>query len=250
MEKNKERSEKTNSSFELLQERKKKQKTSNSLCLFCSVARALRSPDKWFRWPDLTQKSPQIPSNFGEIPSLMDSQEVSEKGNMAYLILRWSLALVLPIVAIFALSLLVGFVAIFVANSSVPSPISVSSQCRIVSSSKSFFKINTYKYVCSEWKLSWVCLDAWMSLFGWLKIANRNKKSRMFAVCYICQRYHPGWLLELWPKLLAFLGLVYSAFMSFTGILKEGALKLHTQYVTLLSHEYKCVNWNSCLMEW
>ncbi|XP_008238060.1 PREDICTED: uncharacterized protein LOC103336739 [Prunus mume] len=65
----------------------------------------------------------------------MDSQEVSEKGNMAYLILRWSLALVLPIVAIFALSLFVGFVAIFVANSSVPSPISVSSQCRIVSSS-------------------------------------------------------------------------------------------------------------------
>ncbi|XP_068327645.1 uncharacterized protein [Pyrus communis] len=65
----------------------------------------------------------------------MDSEEVSAKGSVANLILRWSLGLLFLIVAFFSLSLLVAFVAVFVANSSIPSSISVSSQCRIVSSS-------------------------------------------------------------------------------------------------------------------
>lgn len=65
----------------------------------------------------------------------MDSQEDSQKDNVGFVILRWSLALLFPIVAFSSLSLLVVLVAVFVANSSVTSPISVSSQCRIVSSS-------------------------------------------------------------------------------------------------------------------
>ncbi|KAH7514794.1 hypothetical protein FEM48_Zijuj11G0128300 [Ziziphus jujuba var. spinosa] len=74
----------------------------------------------------------------------MDSQEVSEgirtttttteKSNLALTILRWSLALLCPILGFFTLSFLVGFVAVFVANSSVSNPISVPSQCKIVSS--------------------------------------------------------------------------------------------------------------------
>ncbi|XP_004300141.1 PREDICTED: uncharacterized protein LOC101302166 [Fragaria vesca subsp. vesca] len=58
--------------------------------------------------------------------------DLSQKG---YLILRWSLALLFPIVAFSSLSLLLISVTVFVSNSSVPGPISVSSQCRIVSSS-------------------------------------------------------------------------------------------------------------------
>ncbi|XP_028960218.1 uncharacterized protein [Malus domestica] len=65
----------------------------------------------------------------------MDSEEASAKGSVANLILRWSLCLLLPILAFFSLSLFVAFVAVFVADSSIPSPISVPSQCRIVSSS-------------------------------------------------------------------------------------------------------------------
>ncbi|XP_050130902.1 uncharacterized protein LOC126607386 [Malus sylvestris] len=76
-----------------------------------------------------------MPFNLRQVPSLMDSEEVSVKGSVANLILRWSLGLLLLIVAFFSLSLLVAFVAVFVANSSIPSSISVSSQCRIVSSS-------------------------------------------------------------------------------------------------------------------
>lgn len=65
----------------------------------------------------------------------MDSEEASAKGSVANLILRWSLGLLLPILAFFSLSLFVAFVVVFAADSSIPSPISVSSQCRIVSSS-------------------------------------------------------------------------------------------------------------------
>ncbi|XP_062029981.1 uncharacterized protein LOC133745839 [Rosa rugosa] len=63
----------------------------------------------------------------------MDSQDVSQK--KGYLILRWSLALLFPIVAFSSLSLFLVLVTVFVSNSSVSVPISVSSQCRIVSSS-------------------------------------------------------------------------------------------------------------------
>ncbi|KAM5573700.1 hypothetical protein ABKV19_013308 [Rosa sericea] len=63
----------------------------------------------------------------------MDSQDVSQK--KGYLILRWSLALLFPIVAFSSLSLFLVLVTLFVSNSSVSGPISVSSQCRIVSSS-------------------------------------------------------------------------------------------------------------------
>ncbi|PRQ19100.1 hypothetical protein RchiOBHm_Chr7g0213391 [Rosa chinensis] len=63
----------------------------------------------------------------------MDSQDVSQK--KGYLILRWSLAVLFPIVAFCSLSLFLVLVTVFVSNSSVSGPISVSSQCRIVSSS-------------------------------------------------------------------------------------------------------------------
>ncbi|KAF3447884.1 hypothetical protein FNV43_RR08590 [Rhamnella rubrinervis] len=65
----------------------------------------------------------------------MDSQEVSEKANLPSSMLRWSLALIFSVVSFFTLSFLVGFVSVFVANSSVTNPTSVPSQCKIVSSS-------------------------------------------------------------------------------------------------------------------
>ncbi|XP_040987493.1 uncharacterized protein LOC121235236 isoform X1 [Juglans microcarpa x Juglans regia] len=69
----------------------------------------------------------------------MDSLEVSsadtEKKGFPFLLLRFSLAILFPLISFFALSFLFLFTTIFVANSSVSSPISVPSQCKIVSSS-------------------------------------------------------------------------------------------------------------------
>lgn len=127
----------------------------------------------------------------------MDSQEVSQNGNVGFLILRWSLALLFPIVAFSSLSLLVVLVAVFVANSSVTSPISVSSQCRIVSSSKLL--------LCCRWILN-------LGLFGLLE-------------CHC--------LVELKMACFALLGLI---FMSFTKISKAKPIKITHLYATLLSH--------------
>ncbi|GMN40752.1 hypothetical protein TIFTF001_009978 [Ficus carica] len=69
----------------------------------------------------------------------MDSDDDSEtrtcKGSWPVLILRCSLALLFPILSFFVFSFFVGLVAVFLANSSASSPISVPSQCKIVSSS-------------------------------------------------------------------------------------------------------------------
>ncbi|EXB49813.1 hypothetical protein L484_006351 [Morus notabilis] len=64
-----------------------------------------------------------------------DYETRASKRNFPFLILRWSLALILHTLSFFVLSFFVGLVAIFLANSSVSSPISVPSQCKIVSSS-------------------------------------------------------------------------------------------------------------------
>ncbi|KAL5550822.1 hypothetical protein UlMin_000998 [Ulmus minor] len=68
----------------------------------------------------------------------MDSEECerrTRKGNLPSVILRWSLTLLSLVVSFFVLLFLLGFVAVFLANSSVTSTISVPSQCKIVSSS-------------------------------------------------------------------------------------------------------------------
>ncbi|KAE8055768.1 hypothetical protein FH972_012590 [Carpinus fangiana] len=61
--------------------------------------------------------------------------ERSEKKGIPFVLLRCSLALLFPIFIFFSMSFLVGFVAVFAANSQISSPISVPSQCKIVSSS-------------------------------------------------------------------------------------------------------------------
>ncbi|KAF4378553.1 hypothetical protein CsatB_003049 [Cannabis sativa] len=65
----------------------------------------------------------------------MESERRTRKRSLPFLILRWSLALLFPIVSFFVLSFLVGLVAVFLADSPVSGPISVPSQCKIVSSS-------------------------------------------------------------------------------------------------------------------
>ncbi|GAV68479.1 hypothetical protein CFOL_v3_11982 [Cephalotus follicularis] len=66
---------------------------------------------------------------------LMDPQEISEeaKKGFRYLILRFILALLFPILAIFVLSSLIGLVVVYFGESSISSPVSVPSQCKIVS---------------------------------------------------------------------------------------------------------------------
>ncbi|KAB1226458.1 hypothetical protein CJ030_MR1G014165 [Morella rubra] len=68
----------------------------------------------------------------------MDSQEGSssktEKKGLLSVLLRCSLALIFPMICFFALSFLLCFVAVSFANSSISNPISLPSQCKIVSS--------------------------------------------------------------------------------------------------------------------
>ncbi|XWS62262.1 hypothetical protein CRYUN_Cryun07bG0195100 [Craigia yunnanensis] len=67
----------------------------------------------------------------------MDSQELPDNGNkgLPYMLLRIAFALLFPIFAFFSLSFLVGLLAIFMGELSISNPISVSTQCKIVSSS-------------------------------------------------------------------------------------------------------------------
>ncbi|KAK9276048.1 hypothetical protein L1049_005579 [Liquidambar formosana] len=69
----------------------------------------------------------------------MDSQEevseIAKKQGFLILILRCFFALLFPLFALLSLSFLVGFVAVFIGDFSIHSPISVPSQCKIVSSS-------------------------------------------------------------------------------------------------------------------
>ncbi|XP_021299557.1 uncharacterized protein LOC110428155 [Herrania umbratica] len=67
----------------------------------------------------------------------MDSQEVPDNGNKGFLcmLLRIAFALLFPIFAFFSLSFLVGFVAVFIGELSIPNSITVPTQCKIVSSS-------------------------------------------------------------------------------------------------------------------
>ncbi|PON44792.1 exopolysaccharide production negative regulator [Parasponia andersonii] len=65
----------------------------------------------------------------------MDSERRTGKRSLPFVILRWSLALLFPILSFFVLSFIVGLVAVLLADSPVTSPISVPSQCKIVSTS-------------------------------------------------------------------------------------------------------------------
>lgn len=71
----------------------------------------------------------------------MDSPELSQRNKKSlqsrYVILRWSFAVLFSVLAFLSLSFMVGFVTVLVGDSSMSSPISVPSQCKIVSSSKS-----------------------------------------------------------------------------------------------------------------
>ena len=68
----------------------------------------------------------------------MDSQEILDNGNKGfnYMLLRIAFALLFPIFAFFSLSVLVGFVSIFMGELSISNPIYLPTQCKIVSSSK------------------------------------------------------------------------------------------------------------------
>ncbi|KAI4314566.1 hypothetical protein L6164_027460 [Bauhinia variegata] len=68
------------------------------------------------------------------------SQDVSEsqgtkKKGLLFLVLQWILALLLPIVFLLSLPFLVGFIVVIIANSSITIPMSMPTQCKIVSSS-------------------------------------------------------------------------------------------------------------------
>ncbi|KAK8360873.1 hypothetical protein V6Z11_A03G001200 [Gossypium hirsutum] len=67
----------------------------------------------------------------------MDSQELPDNGNKGfrYMLLRIAFALLFPIFAFFSLSFLVGLLAIFMGELSISNPISIPTQCKIVSSS-------------------------------------------------------------------------------------------------------------------
>ncbi|KAA3469302.1 Exopolysaccharide production negative regulator [Gossypium australe] len=67
----------------------------------------------------------------------MDSQELPDNGNKGfrYMLLRIAFALLFPIFVLFLLSFLVCLLAIFMGELSISDPISVPTQCKIVSSS-------------------------------------------------------------------------------------------------------------------
>lgn len=69
----------------------------------------------------------------------MDSPELTQRNKKSlqsrYVILRWSFAVLFSVLAFLSLSFMVGFVTVLVGDSSMSSPISVPSQCKIVSSS-------------------------------------------------------------------------------------------------------------------
>ena len=66
------------------------------------------------------------------------SGKTTKRGFLA-VTMRWCAALLLPVVSFFFVTLSLSLVAVFVANSLITSPISLRSQCKIVSSSEFFF---------------------------------------------------------------------------------------------------------------
>uniref|UniRef100_A0A5B6ZAY6 Uncharacterized protein n=1 Tax=Davidia involucrata TaxID=16924 RepID=A0A5B6ZAY6_DAVIN len=64
----------------------------------------------------------------------MDPPETKKEG-LHYVLLRRCFAILFSLIAVLSLSFLVGFVAVFISNLSITNPISVSSQCKIVTSS-------------------------------------------------------------------------------------------------------------------
>ena len=66
------------------------------------------------------------------------SERTTKRGYLA-VTMRWCAVLLIPVVSFFLVTVSLSLVAVFVANSSITSPISLRSQCKIVSSSKFFF---------------------------------------------------------------------------------------------------------------
>lgn len=89
-------------------------------------------------FPTIVLKLPVIHGETPEAFNFMDSQEISEdsKKGFPYFFSRVSFVLLYSIFAFFFLSFLVGIAAFVIGDFSISSPISVPSQCKIVSSSK------------------------------------------------------------------------------------------------------------------
>ncbi|XP_061366104.1 uncharacterized protein LOC133309354 [Gastrolobium bilobum] len=60
-------------------------------------------------------------------------QEVPKKNGVVFVILRWVLAILFPFLLLFSIPFLVGLLLLVVADFSIPNPISLPSQCKIVS---------------------------------------------------------------------------------------------------------------------
>ncbi|KAI4327969.1 hypothetical protein L6164_020371 [Bauhinia variegata] len=60
--------------------------------------------------------------------------ERTKKKGLLFFILQWIFALLLPIIFLLSLPFLVGFLVVLIANSSIMNPISMHTQCKIVSS--------------------------------------------------------------------------------------------------------------------
>lgn len=113
-----------------------------------------------------------------------DSETRTRKGSWPVLILRCSLALLFPILSFFVFSFFVGLVAVFLANSSASSPISVPSQCKIVSSSE-FLTLSLL-----SWVWSWV-LDVCLSGEKSLEIVGENWTWKWKSSCF---EYEFDWM--------------------------------------------------------
>lgn len=72
-------------------------------------------------------------SSGGDAASPPDREAMNEKGRL-YVLLRLFVALLFPVVVFFSSSFLIGVVALLVSNFSIPSPMTLSSECKIVSS--------------------------------------------------------------------------------------------------------------------
>lgn len=79
----------------------------------------------------------------------VSTSERMTKGGFLAVTMRWCAAILLPVVSFFFVTLSLSLVAVFVANSSITSPISLRSQCKIVSSSEFFsFSFTSSILVC------------------------------------------------------------------------------------------------------
>lgn len=97
------------------------------------------------RWPESLETDPNPTLNPRSNQQPMDSAETTEEEenkDHRNSWLRRSLSLVFSLVAFLSFSFVLGFVAVFVGSTAISNPISVPSQCKIVSSSKLFLTLS------------------------------------------------------------------------------------------------------------